>query len=367
MPTRKNNSLIAVLIPAHNEEAVIERTIKSLLPLVGRKNIYVVSDGSVDITAKLARRYSKNVLEIIKNKGKAQAMNLAIEHFGLVKRYQYIMPMDADTEVDPRFIGNTLPYLENDQEKNIACVVGKVVGRLVSWVNFYRVWEYEIAQIMHKRAQEIENAVIVCPGCATIFRAEIFEKFKIPTGTLTEDMDFTFLLHRKKVGKILFTTKAVVVTQDPKGIKDYIKQINRWYTGFWQCVQKHHIPWRGQMLDLEVGLLASEGLFNGLLVIWLILILPLVIYYNPKVLLLPFIVDFGMLLLPSMLWCVYKYKTIKFFIYIPHFYLLRILSSLIFLKSFCAVVLGFDLKMSWNPVKRYQIKEKIWLNPSSQL
>lgn len=345
---------ICYLVPAHNEEAVVAETLESLLKLANPQDLYVVNDGSTDQTEQIAKKYTSNVLSLNPNVGKATAMNTAIKNFDLTKKYKYIMPMDADTVVTLDFINNSLPILEKDSKEKIACVVGRVTGRNHSWITSYRIWEYEIAQTIHKLAQNHINAVVVCPGCSTIYRANIFDSIQIPVGTLTEDMDFTFDIHRNKLGKIVFTNKASVVTQDPNTLRDFIRQIDRWYTGFWQCVVKHDIPWQGQPLDIEVALLALEGLFNGLLMIGFIFLIPYALAKSPNILIYPFILDLGLFMLPTLLLVAIKNKLWKIFLYMPLFYLVRISSSLIFLRSFFKVVLGLDLNMKWGKANRYQ-------------
>jgi poly-beta-1,6-N-acetyl-D-glucosamine synthase len=347
---------LALLVPAWNESKVIEHTLQSLLVHSSKEDIYVVSDGSKDNTVEVARRYTDNVLDQQPNLGKAGAMNRCIEYFELSTRYEYIMPMDADTVVTPEFVNSALPYLENDKEKKNACVVGKVIGKSHSWITLYRLWEYEIAQTIHKSAQSVENAILVCPGCATIYRAEIFQTVKIPTGTLTEDMDFTFMIHRNNLGRIVYTDKAIVVTQDPGTLKDFCKQINRWYTGFWQCVMRHNIPWGGQPIDGEVALLACEGLFNGLLSIVFLVYIPFAAFLRIELFFVAISLDFFLFLLPTMVFASYRHNAWRMMHYIVQFYLMRVVSSILFLKAFAKVVLATDGKMDWNKFTRYDVK-----------
>lgn len=350
---------IAFLIPAHNEQDVIENTLQALLKIASPDDIYVVNDGSKDDTQNMAEKYIKNILNLYPNQGKASAINTAIDYFGLSKKYSYLMPVDADTIIPSEFIKNALPVLVQDEKKEYVCVIGKVTGRPTSWVTTYRLWEYEIAQTVHKYAQSIEDAIVVCPGCATIFRAEIFQDHKIPSGTLTEDMDFTFLIHRENWGKIAYTSKAVVITQDPQSMYDFIKQIDRWYTGFWQCLLKHNIPWGGQRIDAEIAILASEGLFNGIVCILLVLLIPITLMKNPMILATPIIVDLVLFVLPTMILTAKRHNKKSIFKYMMHFYLMRVVSSLIFLKAFTKVVAGIDLSMIWGKASRYKIKEAI--------
>lgn len=346
---------VSILIPAHNEETVIGSTIESLLKIASTLDIYVVSDGSTDNTVAKALEYTANVLDLRSNRGKAGAVNAAIKHFNLTARYKYILPMDADTRIDSNFLTYALPILENDSEQKIACVVGKVVGTHTNWITNFRLWEYEVAQTIHKKAQSIEGAVIVNPGCSTLYRSEIFNKIGFPEGTLTEDMEFTFLIHRLRLGRIVFNERAFVVTQDPRTLKDLVKQLNRWYTGFWQCLVRHNVPWGGQRLDIELALLATESLFNGMLVLSLVLIVPLALLSSPLILLFPLGADLGFFLIPSMFLTAWRHKNWEIFRYIPAFYFLRILSSLMLTRSFLNVVLGIDFRMGWNKVRRYAV------------
>lgn len=360
---------LAFLVPAHNEEKVIEQTIRALLKLTSKQHIYVVNDGSTDKTQKVATKLVPHVYHLTPNQGKASAMNECIDYYKITKKYQYLMPMDADTIINQNFLDASLPTLDNDPEEKICAVVGKVVGRNQCPFTTYRLWEYEIAQTIHKSAQSKENAIVVCPGCSTIYRTKIFDQIKIPTGTLTEDMDLTFLIHRQNLGRITFVDKAVVVTQDPNRLKDYIKQIDRWYTGFWQCVLKNNIPWGGQMLDLEVALLASEGLFYGLLTLSLLFAAPIILIKNPFLLIIPMLLDLFIFTVPTVALTSYKHKAWNTFKFIPHFYFLRLISSLIFLKSFAKIVLRLDLTMTWHKTTRYDVvkdQKKLWLNPSIQ-
>ena len=244
---------------------------------------------------------------------------------------------------------------DKQPKDKVVCVVGRVMSRKQNWISYYRMWEYEIAQSIHKNAQGIINSVVVCPGCSTIFKAALFKKTKIPTGTLTEDMDLTFTIYRKRLGKIIFINSAQILTQDPKNLKDLLRQLDRWYTGFWQCVLKHDIPWGGQALDLEVALLATEGLFGGLVILALFFAVPFALNLKPSILIAPIAFDFLLFVMPTVVFAGIKNRSLGIFRYISHFYIVRVLSSLVFLKSFLKVVFAIDLKATWDKALRYTI------------
>jgi cellulose synthase/poly-beta-1,6-N-acetylglucosamine synthase-like glycosyltransferase len=330
---------ICILIPAYNEAKLIASTLKSVSALLPLKDVYVADDGSNDSTYKIARSLTPNVLRL-PNRGKATALNTAILKFRLTKKYDLIFMLDADTQANPDFLKFALPHFQNDPGQKIVCVIGRVKGLGNNWISKYRQWEYLVSHFIHKRAQANLNSIVVVPGCATIYRSYIFNKLKFPTGTLTEDMDFTFELHRRGLSKMVFEDRAIVYVQDPQNLSDFVIQISRWYKGFWQVVKKHQIPWQGQLLDLEVVMLGLEGLYNGLIVIlFMVSLIPLTISQRLDIFRLPVLVDLLVFFFPTLIWSSISEKDFKYLLYIPHFYFLRFLSSLIFIRSF---FLGFS-------------------------
>jgi len=65
---------VAAIVPAYNEEQTIGPVIEALLECRRVEEIIVVSDGSDDRTAEVARRYPVKVLELEQNVGKGGAM-----------------------------------------------------------------------------------------------------------------------------------------------------------------------------------------------------------------------------------------------------------------------------------------------------
>lgn len=344
---------LAVIIPARNESKVIKACLEKLLKIVDKRHVYLVDDASSDKTAKIAKSFIRNVLVQPQNLGKAQAINAAIKHYNLIKKYELIFPLDADTEVESNFIENILKTFKKDKQKKIAAIIGKVKTSSTSVTSSYRLWEYEISQLIHKKAQSALGGIIVCSGCATVYRSQIFKSVKFESETLTEDMDLTFKIHRLHLGKIVFTDESIAQTQDPQSLGDFGKQIERWYTGFWQCVAKHKIPFGRQMLDFEVGISALEGLINTLLIVALLLALPVLLIKTPQLLLLVLVADLLLFLLPTLIFCAFKYKAWKILTLIPAFYFLRIFSSMIFMAAFLKTAFSMDNKTGWNKAERY--------------
>ena len=90
--------ILSVVIITHNEEAHIDRTLKSAQPLVadGKGEIIVVDSGSTDRTVEIAKSHGAKVF-VEEWKGYAAQKNSAIEK----AEGDWILSLDADEEVDP--------------------------------------------------------------------------------------------------------------------------------------------------------------------------------------------------------------------------------------------------------------------------
>ncbi len=106
----------SILIPAHNEEKVIGRTLESMLNLdypKDRLHIVVINDGSTDTTKEIIERFAAvdrrvELLDVPRGKGgkgKSRALNLGIQSV----RSEVIAVYDADNTPEP----DALRYLDS--------------------------------------------------------------------------------------------------------------------------------------------------------------------------------------------------------------------------------------------------------------
>ncbi len=237
---------VAVLIPAHNEAAVIADSLRAITKLVPRKNVHVVSDGSTDDTFEIALRCGVKAIKTRQNVGKAGALSESIERFKLAERFPVVMLLDADTRVQPRYFAAALPLFNSP---NVAAVAGCVkpdthrmlspVGNLLTG---HRLRIYAVGQRALKFGQTSRylNATPIVPGFASIYRTAVLPRINInPPGLAIEDFNMTFEVYQKRLGQVGFTLGAVAVTQDPDNLHDYVRQTRRWALGLWQTVRRH--------------------------------------------------------------------------------------------------------------------------------
>ena len=238
---------IAVIVPAHNEELVIAKTINSLLSLISPVNIFVVSDGSVDKTAELARNFKVNVLELNKAHGKAGALKAGIERYALDKRFKIVLFVDADTVLPADYIAKALPFFNDPEVVAIAGYARTIwdpshQSLSQSYFIAHRELVYTLSQLLLKFGQSwrYANVATIIPGFASMYRSSILEKIDLnPPGLVIEDFNMTFEVHHKRLGRIVHHPQVSGYTQDPDNFKDYFRQIKRWDLGFLQTLKLH--------------------------------------------------------------------------------------------------------------------------------
>ena len=246
---RPAETTIAVIIPAHNEEPVIDIAISSALGLFNRWDIYVVSDSSKDATAEIAAKTGVNVLELLTNRGKAGAIEAVIEEFSLTENYDGVLILDADTELDAGYVEGARRQL---RDPGVAAVAGFVVsewkprerslvGRIIS---AYRDRLYFILQYFMRFGQTWKraNTAFIVPGFASVYRSRALREITVnPPGLVIEDFNMTFEVHRKRLGRVSMRPDTKAYSQDPFTFRDYRKQVGRWTLGFWQTVRRHKL------------------------------------------------------------------------------------------------------------------------------
>ena len=233
---------VAVLIPAYNEEMVIERTIQGALDSdYPNLLVVVIDDGSKDRTLEIARRSfaaeeaAGRVLILTRpNGGKAEALNFGLEHVGDAELF---VGIDADTIVAPDAIARLVPHFLNPK---VAAVAGnaKVGNRVNLWTR-WQALEYITSQNFERRALNTMGAVSVVPGAIGAWRIEaVREAGGYHVDTVAEDADLTMALLRNG-HRVEYEDLAFAFTEAPTSAHALMRQRFRWSFGILQAVFKH--------------------------------------------------------------------------------------------------------------------------------
>ena len=346
-PARKQQKvMLALLIAAHDEELVIEQTIRSAIAAgMDKQHIYVVDDNSTDKTSQLAIDIiGKNNVIRVGRSGKGLALTKAAHAFNLVARYKWIHIADADGA----FVANYFRIFRKSLRIKYAAATGYVRSLPGSSIGQYRVYEYTMGQELHRRFQALTHTVTVIPGPTSCFRSDVFAKVNFANKSMTEDFDVTIQIHRQKLGKIQFIPKAVAYTQDPRNLADFTKQITRWNRGMMQVVSRHKIGRSANRIDIYLSYQIMQNFF---LLGNYFLLLPYMAYrtHSLHVIAIAFLLDIFLLLTltATMALKANRKDIISAF---PQIYCYRWVTLYVFMKAFTDVII----------LKRFQTSEGIW-------
>ncbi|NOX38159.1 MAG: glycosyltransferase [Calditrichaeota bacterium] len=226
---------VAVLVPAHNEAAHIQSTLKALLASdYPNMEIIVIDDGSTDGTAELAARMpGVKVLRLLENRGKAHALNQALRWTAA----DIVVCVDADTRVEPM----TIRYLvQRFRDPTVAGVTGNPQIRdRRGFLRKLQTMEYATIISLIKRAEALLGGLYTVSGAICAFRRSVL----VQNGgwnetTQTEDIEISWRL--QKLGyRMTYEPRAVCWISVPGKYSGLLRQRIRWSRGSGEAYRKH--------------------------------------------------------------------------------------------------------------------------------
>ncbi|PVX27847.1 MAG: hypothetical protein CW716_00160 [Candidatus Bathyarchaeum sp.] len=185
--------LVTIVVPAHNEEKVIQRCIEAILEIdYPKKEVIVVDDGSTDNTYQLASSYRTKGVKVIRRLeagGKSGALNTGI----LIAKGEIIITCDADSMIARSALRKIVSRF---QDPTVTAVAGnvKVLNR-TNLVTKCQALEYIVNENIYRRVFDIFGVVPVVPGPLASFRRKSLKEIGFyDRDTLTEDFDITVKL-----------------------------------------------------------------------------------------------------------------------------------------------------------------------------
>ncbi|MBU6206868.1 MAG: bifunctional polysaccharide deacetylase/glycosyltransferase family 2 protein, partial [Alphaproteobacteria bacterium] len=229
---------VSVLIPAYNEERVIEDSVRRVLMSEEVQiEVIIIDDGSRDKTAEIVRTAFADEPRVklvsLENGGKARALNHGIT----LAKGEVIIALDADTQFEPLTVARLARWFADG---DIGAVAGNAkVGNRINLVTRWQAIEYVTAQNLERRALDQLDAITVVPGAVGAWRRAALESVDgYPVDTLAEDQDLTIAIQRKN-WLVAYDVEAVAWTEAPETFRALAKQRFRWAFGTLQCLWKH--------------------------------------------------------------------------------------------------------------------------------
>jgi cellulose synthase/poly-beta-1,6-N-acetylglucosamine synthase-like glycosyltransferase/peptidoglycan/xylan/chitin deacetylase (PgdA/CDA1 family)/spore germination protein YaaH len=229
---------VSIIVPAFNEEMVIEATLRSLMASNYEQfEIIVVDDGSKDRTSDVVREKFGNEPRVRlftePNAGKANALNHGLQF----ATGEIVIALDADTV----FATQTIAALAHRfYDAKLGAVAGNAkVGNRINIVTRWQALEYITSQNMDRRAFASLNCITVVPGAVGAWRRDLLTKAGgFTSDTLAEDQDLTLRIRRLGY-TIGYEENAIAWTEAPATLRTLAKQRFRWAYGTLQCMWKH--------------------------------------------------------------------------------------------------------------------------------
>lgn len=232
----KDQPMITIMIPAHNEEVMIESTITYLFERLNYTNfeILVMNDGSTDETATIIKRLEQRfprlrMVEIVKNKGKAHAFNIGM-YFA---KGDYILSNDADTIPEPDALMKYMNYFVHDRDLNTSAVTANMdVQNRTKLIGKSQTVEFSSIVGVIKRSQSaVNDSMYAYSGANTMYR----KSFLIDVGGFRQNRateDISIAWDHQMIGAVpRFAPNIVFHMNVPETIGDLYKQRKRWAQG----------------------------------------------------------------------------------------------------------------------------------------
>ncbi len=231
-------SLVSIVMPAYNEEAVIEDALSGLLNLnYNNIEIIVVDDGSTDRTESIARAFAKSHsnkeirVYTQSNTGKASALNTGIFH----ACGDFLLCVDADSRLNPQALENAMHHFE---DPSVGAVGGFVAVRNTNRIIAkFQQLEYLLSLNFTRKALSFFGAVTIIPGPIGLFRAEAMHSvrgYREVKNVFAEDADLTIRLITNG-WRIKGENTMISATEVPVDIFSVLRQRYRWKRGVFQA------------------------------------------------------------------------------------------------------------------------------------
>lgn len=201
------NVKTSIIVPVYNEEATIDKVLRRIQSVSGRKEIVVVDDGSDDRTTDVLRSLSCapniRVFYHYENKGKGAAVRTGLRR----ACGDVVLIQDADLELDPSCYPSLVRPIVEDEADIVygsRFTYGNVKG--LPW---YRYWGNRFLNYL---------ANVICGSdftdlqtCYKVFRREIAEEIELKSDGFAFDPEFT-----ARIAKADYRICEVPVSYNPR-------------------------------------------------------------------------------------------------------------------------------------------------------
>ncbi|MBM3423271.1 MAG: glycosyltransferase family 2 protein [Chlorobi bacterium] len=237
---------IGVLIPAHNEEEGIARTIRNVQACdypANRLDIYVIADNCTDGTADAARNAGATVLERTDavNRGKGQALDWFLkEHQPLYRGTDAITIIDADVAPDNGYLREISLSLSQPGIQTVQAYNG-VSNPRAGWRPGLIDAAFNVFNHLRMAGPYRLSGTCVLKGNGMAFRADLLQRTGWPCHSIVEDMEFSLRLLQEGIS-VHYNPDAIIRSEMVTSGKNASSQRSRWEGGRFALVRRMTWP-----------------------------------------------------------------------------------------------------------------------------
>lgn len=234
----------AIVIPAHNEEQVLPRSLYSLFGLVYPKKLYdliVVADNCTDQTARIAKKMGAKVLERThpEKRGKGYALRWAFDQIlNWDEDYDGIVVFDSDSLVSGNYLDVMNYYLENGSQ--VIQSSDLVIPKPGAWSSEATRIGFLLYNYVKPMGRKVLGLGIGLRGNGMCFSPEVLRKIPWQAWSLTEDVEYGLILDLNDIPTD-FAPEAYVWAQMPLKAENAESQRTRWELGRYPII-KRYVP-----------------------------------------------------------------------------------------------------------------------------
>jgi cellulose synthase/poly-beta-1,6-N-acetylglucosamine synthase-like glycosyltransferase len=228
---------IAIVIFAHNEAPVIQKTVQFAKSALDQEDaLFVIADNCTDDTAAIAHAAGAKVYrrDNISPYGKGAALSwLTRVHGNILKKYWRLVILDADTLISPDFLNDLKNQISNDT--NVFQCFVYPIGYEHSPISTLIALSEMIEQSVFNRLKSFLGWPIRLRGTGMVIHPELLCSIASQVQTDVEDIVLTLLITEKNIN---IAQLSSIYVYDPKPVETSAasRQRARWFRGQWTAL-----------------------------------------------------------------------------------------------------------------------------------
>ena len=245
IPESGNERRCVIIVPAHNEEHTIGKTLSSLFAVDYPRDLYdvvVIADNCSDRTQAVAVSMGARVMrrDDPDRRGKGYALRWALDELLYeTARWEAVVVVDADTTISENYLKVMSHYLQRGARAiQSSDIVEPQPGA----------WSAEVTRVgfllynyVRPLGRKVLHGSAGLRGNGMCFQSALLREIPWSAYTVGEDLEFGLHLLLRGI-RVVFAPEAVVLATMPRDPKNAQSQRARWEGGRFGLIRRYALP-----------------------------------------------------------------------------------------------------------------------------